>query len=271
MLNSMKHHQKEQDLSRSLEIDPLLIPYAAEILADITALGSWPEVMVKMLEPLGLPPETSTVMDLGCGKGAASIRIAQKLEFQVFGIDLFPPFIQEARERAAMLHVESFCTFDTQDIRSLLRKRKKDHYDVVIYAALGGLLGTFSQIVGRIRTLVPDGRYMIIDDGFLAHAERMHRPGYEYCRNYEKTRSELTRHGDVIVSETIIPKEDLVSTFRKDFTYIRWRIEALSLRHPELMEALSTYLAQQQEEYRILEQETVQAVWLLQKNAAPPS
>lgn len=268
MIIYMNHQQEELDVSRSLEMDPVLLPYAAEILADITALGSWPEVMVSMLEPLELPPETSRVLDLGCGKGAACIRIAQKLEFQVFGIDLFSPFIQEARERAAILHVESLCTFDTQDIHTLLRKRKKDTYDVVIYAALGDLLGTFDQIIGRIRILVPDGGYMIIDDGYLAHADRLHRPGYEYCRNYEETRRELTKHGDIIISEAIIPKEELVSTFRKDCTYIRWRIEALSLRHPELTESLSAYLVRQLEEYRILEQETVQAVWLLQKEGS---
>ncbi len=59
-----------------------------------------PEVIVALLGQLNLSAGKTKVLDLGCGKGAISILIAQKLGFQVLGVDICDPYLDFARDKA---------------------------------------------------------------------------------------------------------------------------------------------------------------------------
>lgn len=62
--------------------------------------------------------------------GSSSLPIAEELGFRVRGVDLFPPFIEEARERAEKRGVAHLCRYEVGDIRDVLKEGGT--YDVAI-------------------------------------------------------------------------------------------------------------------------------------------
>ena len=128
-------------------------------------LGSSPPLIAGWLGELGLPPDSTRVLDLGCGKGAVSLTLARDLGFRVHGVDLFEPFIRETWARAADWGVASLCRFEKADLREALRAA--EGYDVVVYASVG-VLGRLDDCVSALRRCVRGGGYLVTDDGYLA-------------------------------------------------------------------------------------------------------
>lgn len=57
------------------------------------------------------------VLDLGCGKGAVSIKLAKALRCKCHGIDAVPEFIAAAKEKAKEYGVDTLCQFEAGDVR----------------------------------------------------------------------------------------------------------------------------------------------------------
>ena len=255
------NNDQRRDVAESLEATPELLPFLPELLADVWVLGSDPEIVVDLLRPLALPV-SAQVVDLGCGKGALAIPIARELGFRIVGVDLFEPFVREARERAARLGVADRCRFEVADLRDVTRRA--GGFDVALYAALG-LLGELDRCVRELRRIVRPGGYLVIDDGYLADADRLERPGYAHLAPREESRRRLTAHGDELLEEVIV-SEDKIKDFNRTTTErIRRRAEPLVRRHPDVADAIQAYVARQEEECRVLESEVVGAVWLLHR------
>lgn len=253
--------EQERQIAAALETTPDLLPFLPELLADIWALGSWPAVIVEMLDTRGLSHSTR-VLDLGCGKGAVGIRLARDLGFRVLGVDLFEPFIREARERARGENLDDRCEFRVADARDLLMSGGE--FDVVVWAALGGALGSFDRCVGQLRQVVrPDG-YIVIDDGFYVSEHAIVRNGYDHYTSREETHRLLTQHGDELLQETVIPRSEVETCNRENNRCIQARAKGLTERFPEHAERLAGYVDSQVAECEILESSIAAAVWLLQ-------
>jgi hypothetical protein len=136
----------------------------------------------------------------------------------------------------------------------------------VIYAALGGILGTVDQCVGLLRQPVRPGGHMVIDDGFLAGTERIRQPGYESYVLHKETLTLLTAHGDEILREVIIPVDDIREVNQRQTALIRKRAERLSRRYPDAADSLAQYVERQERECALLEADVVGAVWLLRRS-----
>jgi cyclopropane fatty-acyl-phospholipid synthase-like methyltransferase len=255
--------KQQQDLCEALEASPDLLPFMPELLADMWVLGSSPEIIVDFLRPLGLLLGETRVLDLGCGKGAVAITIARELGFRVHGVDLMAPFIDEANRRAIEQNVADLCHFEVADLHDEIKKAGE--FDVLIYASVGGLLGTPRECIAQLRQVVRSGGYIIIDDGFLTGTVPIERQGYENYVSHEETLRQLTSHGDTLLRETIIPSEEVRAQNRKYFELIRSRADRLMKQKPEAAPVISAYLARQEEECEIIETAVKVAVWLLQK------
>ncbi len=249
------------DIAAALEATPEQLPFIPELLADLWVLGASLDVIVELLRPLGLPRSTR-VLDAGSGKGAVAITLARQFGFRVLGVDGFRPFVDEARQQADARGVSDLCQFKVGDLREAL-PRQHD-FDVVIYAALGGILGTVDQCVGLLRQPVRPGGYMVIDDGFLAGTEGIRQPGYESYVPHDETLTLLTAHGDEVLREVVIPVDDVREVNRRQMELIRKRAEGLSRQHPDAADSLARYVERQERECALLETEVVGAVWLLQ-------
>ena len=252
----------QQDIAAALEPTPELLPFIPELLADLWVLGASLEIIVELLGPLALPRSTR-VLDAGTGKGAVAITLAERFGFRTLGIDGFQPFVDEATRRAETRGVSTLCRFEVGDLRDTLPTLQS--FDAVVYAALGGILGTVDQCVGLLRGPVRPGGLIVIDDGFLARAEPNHQPGYESYLPHDQTLTLLTAHGDEVLREVIIPVEDIRDTNQRQTALIRKRAEGLARRYPDAADALAQYVERQDRECALLETDVVSAVWLLQR------
>ncbi len=256
----------QDDVAEAFGVAPELLPHLPELLADIWILGSWPDRIVDLLRPLELEPETTRVLEVGCGKGAVCVPIAQRLDLSVHGIDLFAPFIEEAKAKAREAGVAERCRFEVADMRAFIGEGAD--YDLAILAATGAVMGSYKDTIGWLRKAVRPGGYMIIDDGYVLETCPADRPpGYEYCQDRAETIRELTLHGDAIEREIIVPTGELHAYNSANTECIRRRAEGLARRFPVLREQLTAYVRSEEEECRFMEEHTVAAIWLLRRGA----
>ncbi|MGD9899640.1 MAG: class I SAM-dependent methyltransferase [Calditrichaceae bacterium] len=254
---------EKEKLAEALGVSQEILPYLSELLADLSLLGSWPEEIIELLKPLKLPAPLTRVLDLGCGKGSVSIPLAEKLKFQIRGVDLFSPFVKEARKNAKKSPASNLCKFEIGDMRDVLKERAS--YDIVIFASVGSVLGDFEECVGQLRKAVRPGGYMVIDDGFLRRARRLERPGYQHYRPHKETIRQLTNYGDKLIHEKIYPLSRLREFNQNTTSLIRRRAEILTEKNPGKAELFARYVRWEESECKILETETTWATWLLQR------
>ncbi len=252
----------EQMIAFALEIDPQLLPFAPALLADLDELGTDAELIVEILESLALPKSTR-VIDLGCGKGAVAIEIAQELGFQVLGVDLFAPFIHHCRTQAEQTKVSELCRFVCGDILKLTTEFEA--HDVAIFGALGAVLGPLDKTIEVIRSYVLPGGYLIISDGYLKDNCNDSFAGFEDYARHEETLRRLTSSGDVLIKEFLEPTEE-PDEEDEESALILTRAKALSKQHPELADAFHAFAESQKREVEFMRKNFVSAVWLLQRS-----
>lgn len=115
------------------------------------------------LDPwLGIAPG-ARVLDVGCGVGRWSVRLAAR-GARVTGVDLSPTMIAEAARRTALNGVTDRCRFIVQD---LSRLDAGDHFDVVLgVTVLQHILdpAALTEAVQRMaRHLAPAGRMILLE------------------------------------------------------------------------------------------------------------
>ncbi|MFC2087973.1 SAM-dependent methyltransferase [Calditrichota bacterium] len=252
----------EDDLAYSLEAKIELLPYIPYLLEDLWELGSSPELYVDLLKPLNLKPESTSVLDLGCGKGAVSITIAKKLDFGVFGIDACKSFLETAEMKAIEFGVQNLCQFEFGDMKEFVKTAK--NFDIVIYAAIGNILGGVRDIINKLRRTIKSGGYILFDEGFLKNNATVDKEGYEHLLTHEETIKQLTSFGDSIIQEVILRDEDTKEINKKYIRLIKPKKEELSKKYPELKELFSWYIENQLAECEILDTQVSSAMWLLQ-------
>jgi SAM-dependent methyltransferase len=250
---------EEEMVAYALEIDTSLLPFAPELLADFNELGSDAEDIVAAIKALDLPASAS-VVDLGCGKGAVAVAIAEQLHLQVTGIDLFAPFITECQARAIEAGVGGLCTFIHGDAAKLAGI--VEPADVVVYAALGDTLGPITETMGIIRKYSKAEAYIIVSDGYLQDGKSNGFPGFENMKPRDEILQEWMAHGEVLVAESAFEGEE---DGEVEAANIWKRAAELAERHPELKDALLDYARSQSDEYDFLAQNMVSALWTFRK------
>jgi SAM-dependent methyltransferase len=249
----------EEMVAYALEIEPGLLRFVPELLADFDELGSDAAAIVQAIGLLDLP-SSATVVDLGCGKGAVAAEIAQRLGLRVIGIDLFAPFIPECEARATKAGVNRLCTFARGNIATLAGTFEPA--DVVIYAALGDVLGPIPETMRIIRQYAKSGRHIIVSDGYLLDGKSNDFVGFENVKSREEMLALWTVHGDILISERIFAPEN---DGAKEAENIWHRATDLAERHPELSDALLGYARSQANEYAFLAENMVSALWTFRK------
>lgn len=252
---------QRREVARALDAAPDLLPLLPELLADVWALGGDADVILELLRSAGLSAGCRA-LDLGCGKGAVALPLARELGLHVLGVDLFPPFIVEARRRSGEMGLDKLCRFLTADLREMLRAARD--FDAVIYASIG-VLGRHDDCVAALRGAVRPGGYLVVNDGFLAEDASIDRPGYEHYVGHDETVRRLTAHGETLLREVLVPAEQMETYNRETTSRIRRRAVRLAEQRPEVREPVLEYVEQQEKECAALETGFVGATWLLQR------
>ena len=260
----------DEMVAYALEAPPELLPFLPELLADLEELGSDAEQIAHIVRDLGLPGG-ATVVDLGCGKGATARAIAAATGHRVLGIDLFEPFVVHATITAAAAGLSHLCEFRHGDVRALAGTLPPA--DVVIYAALGDVLGDPAETMATIRRYARPGGTILVSDVFLRDASSPAAssfPGFEHYRTRAETVAALTACGDRLVGEATdtvatagAPDDEPEPQVDDEAITIRRRALAIAARHPELREALLAFAAYQADAEAHIREHLVDAVWMI--------
>lgn len=247
----------------ALEVDPDLLPYIPELLADFESLGSQPGHVIEVLQPLELSPG-SRVMDLGCGKGAVALAIARAFGCRVDGIDLFAPFVAHCQDQADAAGVAHLCTFHHGDIQALAGSFPPA--DVATYLALGDTLGPLADTMGVIRQYVRPGGCLLIGEDYSEEGASTDLPGYADMGTYAQTAQQLQLHGDSII-HVATEHADLHAAYAQELAHIRRRASELEARRPALAAKLAAFVTSQEQAYNHMEEHLNSAMWLLRRSA----
>jgi 2-polyprenyl-3-methyl-5-hydroxy-6-metoxy-1,4-benzoquinol methylase len=253
--------QTEQSIADSLEANKKILPYMPYLLQDMWALGCALQPIIDAAAITGLH-DKSKILDLGCGKGAASVQLAAEFGCNVLGIDALESFLKDAQTKASERKVSSLCEFVQEDILEYVKT--EHHFDLVILASLGGIFGSFKNTIATLRSQVKKGGYMIVDDGYLRTRNSLNRKGYGHYKNNKNTLKELTSYNDKLIKE--INTTDISRQINDEYMrVIEKREKELITKHPELRKELEAYIQLQHEECEVIDKEIEGALWLIQK------
>jgi SAM-dependent methyltransferase len=244
---------------------PEMLPYIPELLAGMWSLGIPPENIVELLKDRDLEPGTTRVLDLGCGKGANSITLARQFGFQAHGIDIFEPFIEEARQRAQEMGVKGICQFERGDIKQATAHLSD--YDMVLLIWVGGALGDAAQSIGRIREVIRSGGLMVIGEGYLREGVRAGHPLLERFDRHEVLLKKLTMHGDHLLRELMIPADRISGFHREYINSLRKGARKCAHDFPEHASILWDYVNSNDQMCKVMERAVGSSLWLIKKTA----
>ncbi|MDD3670378.1 MAG: class I SAM-dependent methyltransferase [Sphaerochaetaceae bacterium] len=250
-------HTVEEKLAKSLTAESIdLIPYLPYLLQDLWQLGSSPNDMIEMLTKHTYVSKTTRVLDLACGKGAVSVTLADTIGCSVKGIDILPEFIDYAINKAHEFGVEKLCEFIIGDINESVKIEKE--YDVVIFGAIGEVLGDPEQTITFLKNTVKKGGYILLDDAY-SHEETdgKYQTREQWIHVFNNT-------GVKLIAEKIMDEEELTSINNEQQELIIRRAEELKTALPERAQLFDGYIHSQQEECEELKSDVSGVTMLLQ-------
>jgi steroid 5-alpha reductase family enzyme/SAM-dependent methyltransferase len=258
-----RDRQLEVEVAAALDASPALTPYLPELLADLDELGSSADTVCDLIAPLELEVSSTRVLDLGCGKGPIAIALTKRFGYRALGVDGFAPFVEEAGKAAAREGVTALCTFRHGDLRDALAANPP--FDIVVLAAVGRVLGDMRETMRQLRRAVRPGGYMVIDDCYLADGHAIDKANYRDYEPHAETIAAMEAFGDTVVQEVISSQDEMRAENIENTRLIRARAEALAKEHPQDAAVLMEFVAEQEDECAILENDLVAATWLIRR------
>jgi len=256
----MNNKTIEESIATAMEIpDITLIKYLPYIFQDYWEIGTPSEEIIKIIKKYKINYSTLNVLDLGSGKGAVSIKIAQELKCKCFGIDAIDDFVVYSKNKAEEYLVSNLCDFETNDIRTRIKTLEK--YDIIILGAIGPVFGNYYETLLQLKPHLNDNGLIIIDDGYVED---------DFNKDYPNIlkKSELVRqinNGGMELIETIqineLPYID--ENYENEFKDLQKRCLELARKFPKDKELFFKYIEEQKEEYRILSNEIIPAILVI--------
>lgn len=241
--------------------DAALHPFLPYLLQDLWEIGSSADHIIRLIKKHRLDQEGGErVLDLGCGKGAIAIPLAREFGFKIRGFDAMPHFVEEARKIARTSGVESQCRFEIEDIRSKIRQWRG--FFMVILGSIGPVLGSVEKTLCQVKRCVTQNGYIILDDAYIPDESTFYSDTY---LKRSRILEQINRTSLRVVDEFIMNPSDVEKSDDMIFKCIQNRAAELSERYPQNRQLFTNYLAAQEEENMILENEVVCATWLLKR------
>ena len=237
-----------------------LFPYLSYILQDLWELGTSPEVVLNLVKKHTTNQSVLKILDLGCGKGAVSIKLAKELNCQCHGIDAVKEFIAEAKNKAKEFNVEEYCSFERDDIRIRIRDLKG--YDIIILGAIGPVLGDYYSTLMKVSKCIEETGLIIIDDGYIDDESEYSHPSMEKRSVILK---QISDAGMKLVDEIIINKEKIKESDAHMYRNLKKRCQELIEIHPDKRNFFVDYVRKQEEENEVLETKVICSTMLFGK------
>jgi ubiquinone/menaquinone biosynthesis C-methylase UbiE len=250
----------QEELAASLTAGTTeLLPFLPYLLQDLWELGSVPEEIAALIKKHNVLRAGMRVLDLACGKGAVSVKLAREFKANVTGVDLIPEFIDYAKQKAEELGAGFLCKFYIDDINSAIDK--ENNYDLVVYGTAGDAMGRPDAVLSKLKNVIKSGGYIIYDDAYMKEgrkrAEIKH--DYEYL-TYGEWLALFEKAGIKIIDSASSLK---VKVNDMNTRLIAARAGELMKLHPEKKHIFEGYIKSQQDECDDLESAVTGITWLL--------
>jgi cyclopropane fatty-acyl-phospholipid synthase-like methyltransferase len=238
--------------------DGRIVPFLPYILQDAWEIGTDPETVVGLVRKHARDHSRLRVLDLGCGKGAVSVRLAETFGCRCFGVDAIPEFVEFAGAKAEAAGVARLCRFEVADMRE--RIGDLGRYDVIVLGAIGPVFGDYLATLGALAPHLAEGGLVVVDDGYLPD---------DSPRTHSQTlkRGEMLRQiaaaGMRVVEEVRFASEAIERADETIFRDLERRCAELARTHPELKDVFEDYVRRQAEENEFLEDDAVCVVLAL--------
>ena len=247
----------KEKLAKSLTAETTdLIPYLPYLLRDLWELGSSPKDIIDMIQKNIQVSQKTRVLDLACGKGAVSVQVAKALGCNFKGVDIIPEFIDFANKKAKEHGVENLCMFKLGDINEVVEVEKD--YDIVIFGAVGDVLGNPEETIQKLKSVVKNGGYILIDDVYGTDDSDGSYP------TKEKWLVFFQNTGVKLLDERFNEEDELKSLNDEQQEFIVYRANELKEKHPDKVHLFDSYIKSQQAECDELENEILGVTMLLQ-------
>ena len=258
--------ENEERLAFSLSAETTaLLPFLPYLLQDFWELGSDPDVMADMISKYVSISDKTRVLDLACGKGAVSVKVAQKLQVKVKGIDLMPEFIGYAEQKAKEFNVDDLCEFFIGDINEAV-KTEKD-YDCVVFGAAGvDVLGGPAKALRKLKATVKPGGFILIEEGYIPDDGKR-----DNIRHNADTYYPL-QHWMVLFKEVGLELVETASGHNEGdldnvtgLAAIVARADELIKEYPDKRTIFEDYVRDQRNEYADIDDSLVCVTWVLKR------
>jgi SAM-dependent methyltransferase len=229
-----------------------LFPFLPYILQDLWEIGADPDVIVNLICKHSNNFHNLKVLDLGCGKGAVSIKIAQKLNCMCHGIDAITEFIDFARNKAIEYKVDHLCNFEVADIRESIKTLPK--FDIIILGSIGPVFGDYYFTLTVLSKCLDINGIIIIDDGYVENNSEYTHP---LIQNQEAVHQQIKDSGMQLVDEFINSKDNIKDSDDYIFVKLKKRCNELIDKNPDKRQLFDNYIKKQEEENDVLENKIV--------------
>jgi SAM-dependent methyltransferase len=239
-----------------------LLPYLPYLLQDLWEIGADPNTMLSLIKQ-NIRLDKLSILDLGCGKGAVSIKIAQEINCTILGIDALTEFIESARDYAKKYNVGDKCNFIVGDIR--VRIKELSSFDIIILGAIGPVLGDLETTLKTLAKSLNSQGYVLLDDGYINENSKTK---YDRCLRRTEFYRQINEAGFDIIQEELFSKDLLEDSDIYIYDSIKLRAYELIDKLPDKREVFEGYLKSQEFENQMLETEIITGTWLLKKYCA---
>lgn len=237
-----------KEFNKSLDIqDEKITEFIPFILQDLWALGGNPGVVVAMVKQNIILNQSSQIIDLGCGKGATIIALAQTFQGNYTGVDIVSEFIAEGNIKVKEINLYDSVVLKVEDLRNTLYDGIK--YDVVIYGHDSDVLGSVFETLGVLLKKLKVGGYIIYETAF--HDGRYE--GGEYLSK-GALYSAINNSGLQIVDQLKWDKDYMRRQNDKNNRLIKKRIGQLKEQYPSQSSLLDDFYLNQIQESKILDE-----------------
>lgn len=242
------------DLAVSLDAEEEIIPFIPVLLQDLWSLGFSPDLALTILKR-NFPATPRRVLDLGCGKGALLIHVAEQLGWNCRGIDIFPAFIAEANRIAQDRRLTNLVQFEVQDMVDEVEMNR--HYDLIVFGFDSESVGPLTEALSRIRKCLTTQGHLLLDTIWAQPGRSQGEIATE-----ADTLSAAKNAGLYLVDREILDRSLVEAQNASNTELIRRRALELAEKFPAHAAAFHAYVQKQEEESRMLS-EDVQCACLL--------
>ncbi len=238
--------------------DKEIFPYMPYILQDLWEMGSDPDAIITLINNNFDNHVNLKVLDLGCGKGAVSIKIADKFKCNCHGIDAVEDFIHFARQKAVEYKVDRLCSFEVGDIRESIDELSV--YDVIILGSIGPVFGDYQKTLSIFRKHLESGGIIIIDDAYIEDESEFSHP---LVLKHNELINQINSCGMSLVETVAAEKEETADVNSTIHEKVKKRCLELAEKHPEQRKLFTDSIAMQEAQIDVYMNKVICAAFVI--------